>query len=471
MTPLVTMAMPGTFLPSRDDTPLFHRPSARSALFIPSSHLPAPTRSNSSHSSTRPSATPTITAATRKRPRLNGVCEATRISHGPQPLGENDGPPSPAPLVNTDYRIAGGLDTPRAEGAGADEASDWELERDLRVNRFNQQPSPTSDSFFPHTPQHPGHSAEECGDMAVPPKTGWSHTLWNLTGSVAGKLINFCWTTAFHGFHAGGGRGYHMQLDTPTVAASETSWPDIADDVFDARFRGRGRGTTPIPGEFPAHDSVQDHWSRVGRWQEAETPLQAAKDPGGSSLRRNWVMVASPSDRRSASTSPARKKHRPSTATGISARPLARPSYSTRARRPIRTPTGGASYASPRASIGSASSSYASASSFRPVPSDHGGGGGRYKSSYASPRQSDQRPPQSSPKSSDVLRFEKKLRHDGQRQSDSIKRMNERMQLLLREGQQALAAKIDVSDPVDDEGYGGDELDAAAAPTHRIHAW
>ncbi|RMZ92693.1 hypothetical protein DV736_g26, partial [Chaetothyriales sp. CBS 134916] len=464
----MAMAVPGAFLPSRDETALFYRPSARSALFIPPSLSPAPSRSSSSHSKTRPSVTSTITT-TRKRPRPDTVYQVTRISHGPQPVGENDEPPSPGPLVNTDYRIAGGLDTPRAERTGVDEASNWEMEKDLRVNRFNQQPSPTSDSFFPHTPLHPGDSAGETGPVPARPNTGWGHTLWSLTGSVAGKLINFCWTTAFHGFHAGGGRGYHMQLDTPTVTAAETSWPDTADDVFDARFRGRG--ATPIPGEFPGDDSVQDYWSRVGRRQETETLLRADKDHGGSSLRRNWVMVASPSDGRSESTSPVRKKQRPSTTGSLSAHPIPRSSYSTRPRKPIRTPTGGASYASSRSSTRSGSSSYASPSSFRPPSSDHGGRG-QYKPSCASPRQSGQRVTESSPKSSDVLRFEKKFRHNGQRQSDSIKRMNERMQLLLREGQQALASKIDVSDPVDDEGYGGDEFDVTAAvPTHQTHAW
>ncbi|RMZ85088.1 hypothetical protein DV738_g104, partial [Chaetothyriales sp. CBS 135597] len=375
-----------------------------------------------------------------------------KISHGPHPLGDyDDEPPSPVPLVNTDYRIAGGLDTPRAEGADRDEPN-WELENDLRVNRFTHPPSPPPDSVFPRTPQHPGDTGDGDGSgrPAQASTSGWGHTLWSLTGSVAGKLINLCWTTAFSGFHAGGGRGYHMQLDTPTVTAAEPSWPDLADDVFDSNFSRRGRGSTPIPGEFPEDDSVQDHSSRLRQRQAADTPLQmVTNDPGASSLRRNWVMIASPSGRRSESASPVRKKHRPSTSISLPGRATARPSYGGRPRKPT-AGGGGTSYASPRSSLRSGSSSLLSppppSSSCRPVASDHGG---RYKLSHtaaaASPRQTYSNPRASEPssKSPDVLRFERKLRHENLRQSDSIKRMNERMRQLLQEGQQALASKIE----------------------------
>ncbi|RMD39377.1 hypothetical protein DV735_g5750, partial [Chaetothyriales sp. CBS 134920] len=473
--------MPGSFLPTCNEPPVFHRPSARSAFFIPPSSSPARNRSTSSHSSTRPSATSTTALSLRKRARLDTSCQITRISSGPRPVGDRDDdnePPSPVPLVNTDYRIAGGLDTPRAERADRDEGVDWELEKDLRVNRFTHPRPAPSDACFPRTPQHAGDMAD--GTSQGPPQpctTGWGRTLWSLTGGVAGKLINLCWTTAFSGFHAGGGRGYHMQLDTPTVTAAEPRWPDQADDVFDSHFRRRGRSGTPIPGEFPEDDSVQDECLRLRQRQDAETPLQmASNDAGASSLRRNWVMIASPSGRRSESASPVRKKHRASTSISQPARAIARPSYGSR---PQRKPTGGgASYASPRSSLRSGSSSLLSPppSSHRPVSLDHG-------RPYSPPRQNQNNNAhpasrQPSPKSPDVLRFERKLRHDNLRQSDSIKRMNERMKQLLQEGQQALASKVEVSDPIDDDhdghddtgGLGADEFDLDPTTTHYSHA-
>ena len=260
--------------------------------------------------------------------------------------------------------------------------------------------------------------------------------MWDITG----KVINFCWSTAFHGFHAGGGRGYNMQLDTPTVTAADMGYLDTTEDVFDAHYRGRG--TTPIPGGFPEEHLIEDYMSHPGSYQQDETPTQTA-DLGGSSLKGNWVMINEPYadiDR-----SPARKKQRPSTA---NVRSIPRQSPATRPRLQGKA-AGGASFASPRASGASLAGGFQS-HSCDGAQRHHK----RARSSFASPRRAQLEAAEGTPKSPDVVKFEKKLRRQDQRQDESMKRMNQQMHDMMKEVHQALASKVEVSEEVEDEGYG-----------------
>ena len=57
------------------------------------------------------------------------------------------------------------------------------------------------------------------------------------------------------------------------------------------------------------------------------------------------------------------------------------------------------------------------------------------------------------PKSPDVIKFEKKLHKQSQKQDDSMRRLNQQMQDMIREAQQALGSKVEVIDDAEDEGY------------------
>ena len=98
-----------------------------------------------------------------------------------------------------------------------------------------------------------------------------------------------------------------MEIDTPTIGCNVAEAKKVK-DVFDAD--DRGRGCTPIPGGFPEEDLIEDYMSRPQSHQQ--TPTQTNNDPGGSSLRGNWVMVNEPYA--DLEGSPARKRPRPSTA-------------------------------------------------------------------------------------------------------------------------------------------------------------
>jgi len=52
-----------------------------------------------------------------------------------------------------------------------------------------------------------------------------------------------------------------------------------------------------------------------------------------------------------------------------------------------------------------------------------------------------------------VVKFQKKQRRLDQKQDNSIQRLNQQMQDMIREAEQALGSKVEVYDEVDDEGY------------------
>ena len=225
----------------------------------------------------------------------------------------------------------------------SEDQNDFEHEKDYRLNRYNRQSCPTTDSYFPESPGSNDAQSRK-RRLSSSPTTGWSKAVWDLTGGVAGKVINFCWNTAFHGFHAGGGRGFHMQSDTPTVTAADMGYIDTTEDVFDAQYRGRG--LTPIPGGFPQEYLIEDYMSHPASHQDDDTPTQT-NDLNGSSLRSDWVVVDELYT--DLERSPVRKKIRPSTA-NLHSKIKVRQTFASRPRSQGRASAGGASYASPRAS-------------------------------------------------------------------------------------------------------------------------
>ena len=89
----------------------------------------------------------------------------------------------------------------------------------------------------------------------APPMKGWGKAVWAATGGFAGKVFNFCWTTTFNGFYAGGGSPYRFDIGTPGVASSAWTEVEPQDDIFHDAYSGherRGeRDLTPIPGALP----------------------------------------------------------------------------------------------------------------------------------------------------------------------------------------------------------------------------
>jgi hypothetical protein len=429
------MTIPGAFALDYDDDS--GKPIARATLYMP----PSPSASSVlSHSISRTQSYQN--SQSRKRPRL----ETTQNHHASTPysLRRTDtstttfslDAPSPAPLTNIDYRLAANYGTPINEKVQHEDWTPQEFEEDLRQNRYAQQ---RDGGYFPHTPS--SRVVKRRFSASPRGSPGWGHTVWQYTGGVAGKVINFCWTKAFNGFHAGGGQGYTMSLETPTVTGGDATAVNGSRDVFDDRYRARVG--TPVPGGYPEENFIEDYMSRPQSHQQHETPTQFNDVGDRSSLRGNWVMVNEPYT--DTEHSPVRKKARSSTAS----RPSSRPSTATRPKMPARISASGASYASPR---GSAFSTTQHTS--RPTSSDgfvrqHK----RSRSSIAHARQPDLNSEHNTPRSPEVVKFESKMRKRDQRQDRSIHRINQQIQDLIKEGQQTLGSRVEVDDEVDDEGY------------------
>lgn len=108
------------------------------------------------------------------------------------------------------------------------------------------------DSIFSSTP----YASLENSPLQTTQPVSWGRAVI----SVVGKVWEFCWSGAFRGFYAGGGRGYSLdsgatssQLDETPVRSSHTE----KDDVFTTNSN---RNThIPVPGQFP-DDEIQRNW-------------------------------------------------------------------------------------------------------------------------------------------------------------------------------------------------------------------
>jgi hypothetical protein len=378
---------------------------------------------------------------------------------------------SPAPLVSTDYRLAGGLDTPTAATPSIFADGQDSAVIDYRPSRFPPQTGPSADGYFPPTPDV--LSRERNGRKRAPSSPqyqGWGKAVCGIVSGVAGRVFNFCWTGAFRGFYAGGGRGYTMDTSTPIMVEKNT-WmdPKEKDDVFNQHYEGQHyRDGTPVPGEFPAENFTGEYRSRPPSYQRQgySTPSGMGGKKAGRKMKspEAWVIVRS-IDANSRETSPTRKI--PRTSTFHQSRAVSRGTTAVRSRlapsRPSRSSFAGsptlatgqpASFASPRRPMENGST--------EPRPSTSEGRHRSSQSSVASPRCSESvRHSHTTSASPEVQRFERRLRQKEKAQQDSIERLNQQAKDMIREAREALGTRIDIEDEagMEDEGYGeGTEL-------------
>ncbi len=428
--------LPGSYLPANDTT--FRCTTFNSSLFLPPSQDRSQSPASSSLSQTFRART-SSQSSSRKRPRLDPTSRRDTLS--------------PPPLANTNYRIAGGLDTPTALDVHREEDADrYAFETDCRPNRYThmqkqEKPSAQTDSYFPQTPAsiESTHGNGKRRLSRSPNQNGWSKTVWALTGGIAGKVINFCWNNTFKGFHAGGGNGYNFDLGTPGVSSSSIwtgagSKEDVFQDSYSAGSRSHG-DKTPIPGGFPEDRDFPSSFS-AGRTTSFER-------------RNDWVIVDDPNQDRDAS--PVRKKSRASTAS-LQARQPSRQASSQKLSRPRLASRTSASYASPRSLSVSVSSK---PQHQRPVSTFDGNANASRptsRASMASPRRQSSQVNVSQP-SPEVRKFEQKMRRKEAKQDHTMNRFNAQLQAMILEGQQALGSKVEVVDDAgvdvdEDEGYG-----------------
>lgn len=469
--------MPGSFQPDND-------PRLHCARFKSSVYLPPVDTSRSSSATSETTHTPSTSKLSRqidfasqqsrKRPRLDSQGDESRQSRHKSLttswFSEQD-VLSPAPLVSTDYRIAGGLDTTTALKAQREEdAHEFDYEEDCRPNRYTQPSSHQSEAYFPQTPA-PGSKRRL---SRSPP--GWSKTVWALTGGLAGKVINFCWNNTFKGFYAGGGDGYQLDIGSPDVTSSAWTEVDSKEDVFHDDYNARSRREqTPVPGGFPEDlEYVEEYMSQLydaERNDSTPTIASTSDQVPSSALRSSWVVVDAPNNT-SRDPSPVRKKSRASTANLYARAPVRQATNPCRPRIVSRSTTGrsNASYASPRPSITPntfsqprhSSSSFPINSQNIDTPTLHSpkrpGSNVGIRPSLGSPRRQVSTASPQAKASPEVRKFEQKMRRKEAKQDESMNRFNLQLQAMIREGQQALGSKIEVdllgdADVDVDEGY------------------
>lgn len=493
-------SMPGTSVPNSDSS--VHCAQFQASPFLPPDSTDTPKSSSCRphkpqlvHSSyaTAPSAhNPGDRQSSRKRPRLS--TKTPRNDADTTSRSAQYDAISPSPLVNTNYRIAGGLDTPSAFSLQREEdAHEFDYEIDCRPSRYSRPNlRPASDSYFPQTPaldDNRKHTRRL--SPPSPPIKGWGQAVWALTGGFAGKVINFCWATTFQGFHAGGGNGYRFDVGTPGVASSAWTEVDSREDVFHNDYNGRpGRGdreSTPVPGEFPADEPefIEDYMSMLTVNQKhttTPTPTrQGRKDAPQPSRYNSWVVIDPvDGDRGSRESSPVHKKSKASTANLYAAQPSPAFRHSshplTRPRLTPRTSSGrsSASYASARASLGpdfSTAHLTRQSISSNPTSDLQQNEACREKRSLSRPssshanRRSHLSPSRRSSihsntgqkPSPEVRKFEQKLRKKEKVQDRTMNNFNDRLQEMIREGQAALGSRVEVEMEEDDEDEDLDE--------------
>ena len=332
---------------------------------------------------------------------------------------------SPIPFVSTKYELAGGLDTPAAARSSAMErGDDSEADLHLRGGRGFRGFDLTAESYFPCTT--PALARESNGRPRTqnPPRLrdGLGKAVYSFVG-VAGKVLEFCKATAFKGFYAGGGQGYEIKPPIQSAEESQSIWLDKDNNN---ELRTFERETSAVPGGFPEEDFIPDYMS-----QDHSTPPRAAKkvrrEHGTAEVGASWVLVGSNPTSREAS--PSRLSHR-KVPSAYSSSPLQpRPKLS---RRPI-LPASRPSQTSFAGSPGMRSdrpASYASSRSPLTSPTKH---------------------PRDSPVSVEVQRHAARMRKRELQEDANLKRFNQQLKAMIKEGKEALGTKFEVEEEGDDE--------------------
>ena len=320
---------------------------------------------------------------------------------------------SPPPLANFRYRLAGGLDTPTANSASAREGRrhlDTLTQQRLSGRNIRGYDPADSDSYFPQIP--PALAMERNGQARMPKspsiRDGLGNVIYRVAG-VAGKVFQN-WSNTFRGFYAGGGQGYELKLAQEAANGEQSQWQAIGQNDF------WGTDVPPTPGGFPIEDYIPEYMSA----DHTQTPPRASKrSKQDSDMTASWILVGSTTSSREAS--PSRLSHRK----------VPPPSSSTKrtipkcqGRRPI--------LAASRPSL----SSYAGS------PALHSA-----RASYASPRSPTAlSSKQESPVSKEVQRHAARLRKKEAEEDANLKRFNQQLKAMIKEGREALGTKFEVEE-------------------------
>lgn len=328
--------------------------------------------------------------------------------------------PSPAPLVRTDYRLRGDQDAITTLGQATRDAA----ELDYRPNRYRDAaardamsldasvdslPSVSANTLSRKRPRRTSDIGVGEGDedgektpASTAPASSWGRAVFN----VVGKVWDFCWSGAFRGFYAGGGRGYMMRPNAPPTpdqsqSPSQSVWQSASQPAGvdqDGVVAPRVGDITPIPGRFP-EDQDRDSSSSSNNMNS-----------NSSDLRNSWVLVHHDEENRETSPSAA-----------YAARRVPRRTTAATFRRRSAVP--------PR--LGNKRPVFSTARPTNPTPPKH---------------------QRSSSASSEAQRYAAKVRRLEREEDASIRRLNEQLKAMIKEGREALGTRVEI-ESMDLEDY------------------
>ncbi|WEW59607.1 hypothetical protein PRK78_005082 [Emydomyces testavorans] len=366
-------------------------------------------RTPSATSSLCRSVTSSALAGSRKRPRygyndldshqtFGGFDD--RISWGEDQSTQFNDPTSPAPLVNTDYRLAGGgLESHKLSLATATTALEYDdngAELDYRPSRYSTFPMTITSERNKRKRERPpssGNDTEQADGPSSPSSSGWGRAMINLVGGVAGKVWDFCWSGAFRGFYAGGGRGYGMDASAAnaftTPSLDQSAWEKLnqTSDLFDNKH-------------------VKPNDNLVNGWQQADN---------------DWVLVKNEKDFVETNSSSVFGKvpRRTGVMRHVGSR---RPAIRAVPKRPSLTPI--------------KPSSISHQASFTP-------------STNSQTANNPSKTSKESPLAIEAQRYAAKVRRREREEDASIRRLNQQLKAMIREGKEALGTKIEIDDSMD----------------------
>ena len=332
--------------------------------------------------------------------------------------------PSPAPLANSKYRLAGGLDTPTAAAASPADDFDHSSATAFRKTWSSNSQIKGRTIFTMERLDRERNGKKRSRSSMEQSSESWSGYMFRVAGGLAGKMWSFCRAGAFTGFTAGGGAGYRITETTP----ERVDQADNSSGNSDEGSCGLSlRGSTPVPGGFPTDD-----FETIDYQEEEEDNPRPSKRLQ-TSQAGDWVVVDS-----NAHATPERTiatGHSPRSASGLRSF-LPRPVSSSGSRARPQTSTArlsSASCATPRAEK-PRSASFASARS--PVAASK------------SPVQ------QRSPSSADLQRITARRKKEERENIAKMRDFNQQLESLIQTGQQALASKVEIEgDPFASTGW------------------
>ena len=415
---------------------------ARSHFYQPPA---TPSASNSLQSSMVLSASiespPLLVASntSRKRSRNEFVGEQTSSMTPQWGRHETPGTLSPAPFVNTRYRLAdGGLDTPTGAMARSTTfdvgTPDVAFRRGRRYNEdHTNNHQDNREGYFDGAVYGRPSLSRTMSAPAPESQNGWSRAMYATAVAVAGSVWSFC-TTPFRGFAAGGGRAYpHEPFSSSAPCQSSTATPSSPQPF--------GKRDIDTSGWFDAPPSP----SSAPRGAKRSKIVHGYGDDD----LRGWVLVPSEVAARAESPSSA------------SAARMRKPPAATKRAAPS------AMAYSPR--LASAAGLRSPASQLRPSPRNgHARRENRDRLLGQSPRTSaalvtgasrqsgagvagaGRAEEQESPIAKETAKYVQKMRKREREENRGLKKLNRRLEDMIREGQEALGARVEVLDTDDD---------------------